>query len=370
MKAVVIAFLAMLLAVQANAEQCSWPEWEHFAANYIDDDGKVVDGSDERQITTSEGQSYAMFFALVAGDKQRFQQLLDWTSANLVDGSLATQLPAWLWGQGEKEKGIIDANAASDADLWIAYSLAEAGRLWSNHEYRTLSFYLAKLIERKETAQTESYGAVLLPAPYGFVMDDGDVRLNPSYLAPQLLRRMATLYPGSSWPEIERSAYKLLIDSAPDGYSPDWFRLSGSRIMPDPSKGYVGSYDAIRVYLWIGMLHKDSPHRDNLVQHFSMMAALTDVLGTPPETVDIATSTWQGDGPYGFSAAMIPLLRQTDMGAAAAKQKARVVKAMQSASGRDSYYNTVLSLFAMGWEQGRYKFGPEGQLEVLKGGCE
>ena len=370
MKAVAIAIVAMLLAVEVNAEQCSWPDWERFAENYIEN-GRVVDGSDERQITTSEGQSYALFFALVAGDKKRFDQILNWTSQNLLEGDLAKQLPAWLWGRKPNgENGILDTNAASDSNLWIAYNLAEAGRLWSNQEYRTLSFYLAKLILRQETIELEKYGAVLLPAAIGFVSDDGAVRLNPSYFAPQLLRRMAMLYPKSKWPEIEKSAHNLLLDSAPNGYSPDWFRLQNGAISADAKMAHRGSYDAIRVYLWLGMLHNNAPYRDELLRHFSMMAALTDVLGTPPESVDVAESTWDGDGPHGFSAAMIPLLRATGMDKAAVKQKARVTKAMAESSGRTNYYNTVLSLFAMGWEQGRYKFGPEGQLEVLKGGCE
>ncbi len=38
------------------------------------------------QITTSEGQSYGMFFA--GGDRAAFDNLLDWTQNNLAQGSL------------------------------------------------------------------------------------------------------------------------------------------------------------------------------------------------------------------------------------------------------------------------------------------
>lgn len=368
MRPVVIALVAMLLAGPAFAESCFWPEWERFAERYVDN-GRVVDGSDARQITTSEGQSYALFFALVAGDRLRFQQLLDWTSDHLAGGDMARRLPAWLWGNGVGGAGVIDANSASDSDLWVAYSLGEAGRLWSNHEYRTLAFFMAKLIARREVIHTDSYGPVLLPAPYGFVGEEGGIRLNPSYLAPQLLRRMASLYPSSLWPQVEASAYRLLVDSAPHGLSPDWFELRGDNILPDPEKGDWGSYDAIRVYLWLGMLPGDFPQRNQLLKHFSPMAELTEEIGVPPRRVNIAGKRWEGDGPWGFSAALIPLLRTSGMDPLAAAQVDRVTAAMSRSRGRDNYYNAVLSLFAMGWEQTRYKFGPEGQLEVSKGGC-
>ena len=59
-----------------------WPFWDGYASSFIDDQGRVIDrqGSDR---TTSEGQSYGLFFALVANDHERFDRLLNWTSENL-----------------------------------------------------------------------------------------------------------------------------------------------------------------------------------------------------------------------------------------------------------------------------------------------
>lgn len=47
-----------------NAEQ--WPLWEKFCSSALSEDGRIIDAGDPRQITTSEGQSYALFFALAA----------------------------------------------------------------------------------------------------------------------------------------------------------------------------------------------------------------------------------------------------------------------------------------------------------------
>ena len=76
------------------------------------------------------GQSYALFFALVDNDQARFEQLRRWTSENLAGGRLGERLPAWKWGRTETgEWGVLDENSAANADLWMAYSLLEGGRL-------------------------------------------------------------------------------------------------------------------------------------------------------------------------------------------------------------------------------------------------
>ena len=56
-----IAGAMTFVAINANA----WPMWTSFKAANIDASARVIDYSDPRAITTSEGQSYAMFFALV-----------------------------------------------------------------------------------------------------------------------------------------------------------------------------------------------------------------------------------------------------------------------------------------------------------------
>lgn len=125
-----------------NAEQ--WPLWEKFCSSALSEDGRIIDAGDPRQITTSEGQSYALFFALAANDQERFTRILDWTSSHLCAGDCSKHLPAWLWGRMEEPaaKGepprvrwdVIDSNNAADADLWMAYSLLEAGRLWERSD--------------------------------------------------------------------------------------------------------------------------------------------------------------------------------------------------------------------------------------------
>lgn len=53
----------LLLAAFSVQAACTWPAWEQFKKDYISQEGRVIDPSDARKITTSEGQSYGMFFA-------------------------------------------------------------------------------------------------------------------------------------------------------------------------------------------------------------------------------------------------------------------------------------------------------------------
>lgn len=100
MKGFRYGLLALFMLTAWNLQAaCNWPAWDRFKQAYISEDGRVIDPSDARSITTSEGQSYALFFALAANDRKTFDQILRWTQDNLAKGALNTQLPAWLWGK-------------------------------------------------------------------------------------------------------------------------------------------------------------------------------------------------------------------------------------------------------------------------------
>lgn len=51
----------LLLASFGSAAACDWPAWQRFKQDYISEGGRVIDPSNPRQITTSEGQSYGLF---------------------------------------------------------------------------------------------------------------------------------------------------------------------------------------------------------------------------------------------------------------------------------------------------------------------
>ena len=75
-----------------------WPLWTSYAGRFLSVDGRIADPAIQGQ-TTSEGQAYALFFALVANDRPRFERVLEWTQNNLAGGDLTHSLAACRWGK-------------------------------------------------------------------------------------------------------------------------------------------------------------------------------------------------------------------------------------------------------------------------------
>ena len=107
-----------------------------------------------------------MFFALADNDRATFDRLLNWTQANLAGGDLETHLPAWLWGKNKDgEWKTLDPNSASDADVWMAYTLIEAGRLWNVPHYTSLGRQMMVHDRQKRSGQLPGFGPMLMPGP-------------------------------------------------------------------------------------------------------------------------------------------------------------------------------------------------------------
>ena len=359
MKRIAALALTLTLGVPglASAARCDWPAWDSYKNAMMSRDGRIIDRSTPELITTSEGQSYGLFFALLGNDQDSFATLLNWTRNNLADGSLETHLPAWLWGKSSAGKWqVLDTNNAADADLWIAYTLLEAGRLWDKPEYSALGQNMLWRSAAQSLRKLPKLGLMLLPGDVGFDSPEG-WRLNPSYLPPQLLARFAQISP--VWAEVASNQQRMLIEGSPKGFAPDWLLWkAGKGWAPDAKEGSAGDYDAIRVYLWVGMLANDAANRQTLQTHFMPMVELTQTLGYPPESVDAQTAKYTGKGPAGFSAALLPLLASTDSPARFVQQ-ARV---QQDPPAPDAYYNQSLLLFGQGWDEQRYRFDKDGQL--------
>lgn len=354
-----MAGLAMALlqgsAACARCELRTWEDWNTFQREFIRPEGRVVDLSDDREITTSEGQSYALFFALVDNDRVLFRRLLRWTERHLARGDLTAYLPAWLWGRDANgEWGVLDNNTASDSNLWIAYALLEAGRLWKEHSYTVLGNLMLQRIAKEEVRLTAPFGLALIPGKRGF-LSETSLRLNPSYVPPQLLARAHMAQPDSLWAQLLESSVNFLIETAPLGLAPDWVDLHYGKIEPS-THGRIGSYNAVRVYLWTGMLHDEAVGARRLKAHFRRAPRYLDVGGVPAERVDILDGSASGRGPVGFSAALLPLFGDTDFGE---QQRLRIARDTTAQTG---YYSGVLRLFGTAWDQRRYAFDANGYV--------
>lgn len=348
--------LSFLTQQAQGAPACNWPAWESYKQHMVSPEGRVIDRSTQQQITTSEGQSYALFFALVANDRDSFDRLLNWTRDNLAGGDLASRLPAWQWGLDKTGQWqVLDPNNASDADLWIAYSLLEAGRLWRRPDYLQLGNHVLWRSAAQTLRKLPGLGLMLLPGDVGFESAQG-WRLNPSYVPPQLFARFALIAP--IWSEVAKNSRRLLIDGSPKGFVPDWLIWQAGQGGIIEGQNAKGSYDAIRVYLWSGMLAPDAPERASLLAHLKPMAEATARLGFVPEQVATATGEHAGTGPVGFSAALFPLLANDSAALSTQRERLRLNPPLA-----DAYYNQSLLMFGQGWDEQRYQFDKDGRLQ-------
>lgn len=361
--AVLFGVGGILACSRAAPAACTpWTGWLAYKSAFLDPGGRVVAGPNSASL--SEAQAYALFFALVADDRPAFDKILHWTEDNLAGGDLTARLPAWHWGKRDDDSwGVLDTNAASDADLWIAYVLNESARLWGQPQHRALSLLLAQRILAEETADIPGLGLTLLPGPAGFTHEGPRWRLNPSYLPIQVLRRLHAADPTAGWDRIVDSSLRIIAKSSPRGFAPDWIGFAaGQGFLPDAQTNAVGSYDAIRVYLWAGLLSEHDSARMGLLAALRPMADQVSTRGLPPEKVDTVNGESRGDGPSGFSAALIPFLEAAGRDEAALSQSQRVL----ARSGRveaPGYFDQNLTLFGSGWKDGRYRFDPEGALQ-------
>jgi endoglucanase len=351
----------------ARADACgpvAWPHWARYVQAFASPDGRIIDRTDHDR-TTSEGQAYALLFALIADDRALFDRVLRWTEDNLARGSLAEHLPAWHWGRRDDDTwGVVDANSASDADVWMAYALLEAGRLWSEPRYGALAQHLLANVAAREVADLPALGQTLLPAPRGFALDGGRAwRLNPSYVPPQVLRRLAR-EPGP-WAAVRESAIRMIRETAQRGVVADWVLYAPGRgFAADPVKGRVGSYDAIRSYLWVGMLPPADPARRALAPATGGLLRVLDARGILPERIDVSTLRGDGRAPVGFYAALLPLALARDPRAAHALEERIDASARDGLYGDPpTYYDQNLVLFARGFMDGRFRFAPDGALQ-------
>jgi endoglucanase len=356
------ALFIVLTAMSCVAQE--WPLWKSYAAGFTDNQVRVID-HDAGDRTTSEGQAYGMFFALVDNDRSRFDGLLHWTEVNLASGDLSSHLPAWLWGQGpDKSWGVRDSNPAADADLWMAYTLLAAGKAWNESRYTVLGAVLAKRIASEEVAQIPNFGAVLLPAPKGF-QHGGSFRLNASYVPLQLLLCLGHELPDGPWQQIAANVPALLQASTPHGFASDWVEVgTGGSFTPSP----IGSYDAIRVYLWAGMLDPQTPQHDSVLKALPGMADYLHRNPVPPAKVKLDGSVEDPKGPPGFSAALLPYLSALGERELENQQSSRLRSELNSNTGLygkpAKYYDQNLALFALGFEERRFWFNSHGALQL------
>ena len=222
-----------LRAWEAAGDPVLVRSWFGYLSRFVQQ-GRVVDPQ-RRGETTSEGQSYALLRAVYVNDRRTFDEVWEWTKANLQvrgDGLLA-----WRWGRAEDGKeGVLDLGAATDADQDTALALLFASRRWNAPEYREEALRILRGIWDQETTVVGGR-RVVVAGDWARGGGSTPPVVNPSYLAPYAYRIFAQADPDHPWTDLAGSSYVLLDQIARSPELGGAAGLVGNWVMLDPTTG-------------------------------------------------------------------------------------------------------------------------------------
>ena len=159
-------------------------------------------------------------------------------------------LLAHRWAGG----GVVDADAASDADLDAAHALILAASRFDTPAYRRDGLEIASAILENETVRV---GGRLVLVAGTWAQGRRPVQINPSYFSPRAFAVLAEASGDRRWTELRRSSSALVdgMTAAWPGLAPDWAQLgpdAAARPAAAPSDEAQGprfGFDAVRVPL-------------------------------------------------------------------------------------------------------------------------
>jgi endoglucanase len=234
--------------------------WEQYKKEYIEPETFRVLDKQKDNITTSEGQSYAMYRAVWLDDKETFDNVWKWTKDNLQRDD--NKLFAWLFGElPDGSYGILTDqggnNTATDADVDIALALIFASGRWNEQEYLGDALVIIRSIWENEVVYVNDVPYLVAnniekDAPTNMVV-------NPSYLFPSAYRVFAKLDPEHPWMDVVDSSYDILDKSmtakldkqVSANIPPDWVfinKQTGTLTAPNTNNLTTNtSFDALRV---------------------------------------------------------------------------------------------------------------------------
>lgn len=180
--------------------------WRGYKYDFIQGDGRIVDHS-RAQVTTSEGQSYAMLRAVWMKDRHEFDLVWNWTRHNLQVRH--DRLFGYLWGQKGLQWGILDKKSATDADEDIALALVFASHRWHRGSYLSAARAIIRDIWRVDVARVRGK-PYLTAGSWAPRRTSPGPFLDPSYFAPYAYRIFARVDPRDNWLRLVKTSYSLL----------------------------------------------------------------------------------------------------------------------------------------------------------------
>jgi len=229
--------------------------WQAYSQRFIDPDGRVYRPLNDGD-TVSEGQAYALLIASLLDDRQTFDKVMRWTRRHLSRYErTGDHLLAWHW---EADKGVIDWNSASDADIDYALALLIASSRWHDQRYTQKARLILRDLLDLETEVVNGRRYLL---PGNWRQANSRYVVNPSYLSPAHFRVFFICTGDSRWNDLIDSSYHLIDTVSQDfagiagvGLVPDWLRIAPDGTLTH-AEGFSDRFgwDAIRTQWRLGM---------------------------------------------------------------------------------------------------------------------
>jgi endo-1,4-beta-D-glucanase Y len=231
--------------------------------------GRTLD-KQQKDITTSEGQSYTMLRAVWQSDKPTFDKSWEFSQQQL---QREDNLFSWRWGQrADGNYGVLidegGENTASDGDSDIALALVMAASRWQDPKYLDEA---KKVINGMWEEEVVTVKGVPYLASNNLEKDSQtDAVINPSYFSPYAYRIFDKVdsNPEHNWKALVDSSYDLInksMDSNLDKTEsaqlvPDWVLLnketgeiSAPSTVPGSNLTTNYGYDAMRTAWRLGL---------------------------------------------------------------------------------------------------------------------
>lgn len=333
--------------------------WKSYKNNFILPDGRVQRPEHEYD-TVSEGQAYAMIFAVFMNDKEMFDLIFRWTEEHLSrDGKHGDHLLAWHWKNG----GINDWMAASDADGDYAFALLLASHQWEGSAYREKAIQVINDIMRLETARGFENRLFLLPGLWGREKD-GCLIQNPSYYSPAAFRLFYETTHDNQWLQVIETGYWLFsqagirLDTVTGcGLLPDWCIVDAQgNILKAEGRSTDYGWEAVRLPLRIGMDILWNKTGDA----YKVLEKIYQVLQSTSADFREIKAVYSYDGRPAVEYGSLPADAMACFAAQALNIKANNVKAsLKNRLGEKSlmqnYYGQSLAFFPLAFEGGILK---------------
>ncbi|HZT28587.1 MAG TPA: glycosyl hydrolase family 8 [Bryobacteraceae bacterium] len=298
----------------------SWLAYQH---RFLQSDGRVIDRR-AQDISTSEGQAYAMLRAVWLDDRAAFDKAHTWALNNLNRGVRKDHLWAWKWGKDADGRWhALDPAFATDADQDAALALILASDVWREPGY--LSEARAVLADLWKQAVIRVASRCYLLAGDS-LCKGSDCRVNPSYYAPYAYRIFARHDKNHSWDQMAAASYPFLAEVSrltATHLPPDWVQLdagSGALSLGD-DKSSAFSYDAFRTF-WRVALDYELNHGPDaaayLQKNLSWIIRRWTANGSIPAVIGASGAPRAEYQSYEMLAALLPAVSLSNPGVAAA----------------------------------------------------